>query len=247
MRTTQLLTTVAAAVLLSASAAAAQDINGPVKPERAPAAQRHAPAGKIAPPMHAGERGKAETTGQGSADQGATHKPQPGADGNTELNQHGTVGAAPQKEGGDKSGTTLKQHSDTKGGARVQDNKSGDRDQNTIKSESGTNTKTQSSESSGSRSSTTTGQGAAAGAAKLTTQQRTKITTIIKKQKAEPAHLDIDVRVGVHVPSHVHYYPLPTQVVDVYPEWRGYDYILVSDQILVIDPDTRVVVAILET
>ena len=45
----------------------------------------------------------------------------------------------------------------------------------------------------------------------------------------------------------MHYYPLPTEVVTIYPEWRGYDYILIGDQIVVIDPDTREIVAILET
>ena len=48
------------------------------------------------------------------------------------------------------------------------------------------------------------------------------------------------------MPEHVHYYPLPAEVVTVYPEWRGYDYIMVGDQIVIIDPDTRAVVFILE-
>jgi hypothetical protein len=29
----------------------------------------------------------------------------------------------------------------------------------------------------------------------------------------------------------VHFYPLPSEVFVVYPKWRGYDYILVGDQI----------------
>jgi Protein of unknown function (DUF1236) len=32
----------------------------------------------------------------------------------------------------------------------------------------------------------------------------------------------------------------------IYPEWRGYNYILVGDQILVIDPRTHQIVAILD-
>ncbi len=69
---------------------------------------------------------------------------------------------------------------------------------------------------------------------------------MIKKHKVEPAHLNISVRVGVRIPAHVHYYPLPAEVIAVYPEWRGYDYILVGDQIVIIDPGTRAVVFILE-
>jgi hypothetical protein len=91
-----------------------------------------------------------------------------------------------------------------------------------------------------------TGQGAAAGSARLTTEQRTKITTIIKQNKVEPARLNVTVAVGTRVPDSVHFYPLPVEVVVIYPEWRGYDYILVGDQILVIDPRTHQIVAILD-
>ena len=92
----------------------------------------------------------------------------------------------------------------------------------------------------------TTGQGAAAGSARLTTEQRTKITTIIKQNKVEPARLNVTVAVGTRVPDSVHFYPLPVEVFVIYPEWRGYDYILVGDQILVIDPRTHQIVAILD-
>ena len=98
----------------------------------------------------------------------------------------------------------------------------------------------------GSGHNATTGQGAAAGSAKLSTEQRTKITTIIRGHKVAPAHLNIAVRVGARVPENVHFYPLPAEVVDIYPEWRGYDYILVGDEIVVIDPQTHEIVAVLE-
>lgn len=92
----------------------------------------------------------------------------------------------------------------------------------------------------------TTGQGAAAGSAKLSTEQRSKITTVIKKQNVKPVQLNISVRVGTRIPASVHFYPLPQEVVVIYPEWRGYDYILVGDQIVVVDPRSHEIVAILE-
>ena len=92
----------------------------------------------------------------------------------------------------------------------------------------------------------TTGQGAAAGSAKLSSEQRTKITSVIKKQNVKPVHVTFSINVGTRVPPTVHYYPLPGEVVTIYPEWRGYNYLLVGDQILVIDPDTREIVAILD-
>lgn len=91
----------------------------------------------------------------------------------------------------------------------------------------------------------TTGQGAA-GAVKLSTDQRTKITSIIKQQNVAPARLTVSVSVGTRIPDSVRFYPLPQQVIVIYPEWRGYDYILVGDQIVVIDPRTHEIVAILD-
>jgi hypothetical protein len=96
------------------------------------------------------------------------------------------------------------------------------------------------------KSTTTTGQGAASGTAKLSTEQRTKIKTVIREHKVKPVHLNISIHVGARVPSSVHFYPLPTEVVTIYPEWRGFYYILVGDEILVISPRTHEIVAILE-
>jgi len=90
----------------------------------------------------------------------------------------------------------------------------------------------------------TTGQGAA-GAAMLSTEQRTRISTILRQHKVASEHLNVTVAVGTRVPASVHLYPLPVEVIDISPEWRGFDYIMVGDEILVIDPATRDIVAII--
>ena len=51
---------------------------------------------------------------------------------------------------------------------------------------------------------------------------------------------------GTRVPRNVHFYPLPRQVYVIYPEWRGYNYIMVGDEIIVLDPRTHEIVAILQ-
>jgi hypothetical protein len=91
----------------------------------------------------------------------------------------------------------------------------------------------------------TTGQGAG-GAAKLSTEQRSKIGSLLRAHKVEPAHLTVSVNVGTRIPEGVHSYPLPSEVVEIYPEWRGYDYIMIGDQVLVVDPQTREIVAVIE-
>jgi hypothetical protein len=91
----------------------------------------------------------------------------------------------------------------------------------------------------------TTGQAGAG--AKLSTEQRTKITTVIRSQHVQPLNnVNFSVSVGTRVPRGVAFHPLPAEVVTVYPEWRGYEFVLVGDQIVVIDPRTLEIVAVIE-
>ncbi|HEX3115823.1 MAG TPA: DUF1236 domain-containing protein [Bradyrhizobium sp.] len=95
------------------------------------------------------------------------------------------------------------------------------------------------------RSQTTTGQAGAG--AKLSTEQRTKITSVIREQHVAPINnVNFSISVGTRVPREVSFHPLPAQIVTIYPEWRGYEYFLVRDQIVVVDPRTLEIVAVLE-
>jgi hypothetical protein len=44
----------------------------------------------------------------------------------------------------------------------------------------------------------------------------------------------------------VTFHPLPAEIVTVYPEWRGYEFILVRDQIVVINPRTLEIVDVID-
>jgi Protein of unknown function (DUF1236) len=91
----------------------------------------------------------------------------------------------------------------------------------------------------------TTGQAGAG--AKLSTEQRTKITTVIKSQHVQPLNnVNFSISVGTRIPRGVSFHPLPAEVVTYYPEWRGYEFILVGDQIVVVDPRTLEIVAVIE-
>jgi hypothetical protein len=95
------------------------------------------------------------------------------------------------------------------------------------------------------RSSTTTGQAGAG--AKLSGEQRTKITTVIKQQRVEPAtNVNFSISVGTRVPREVRFHPLPAEILTVYPDWRGYQFFLVRDEIIVVDPRTMEIVAVLD-
>ncbi len=95
------------------------------------------------------------------------------------------------------------------------------------------------------RSQTTIGQAGAG--AKLSTEQRTKITTVIREQHVAPVtNVNFSISVGTRVPRGVSFHPLPAEIVTIYPDWRGYEFFLVRDEIVVVNPRTLEIVAILE-
>ena len=67
-----------------------------------------------------------------------------------------------------------------------------------------------------------------------------------KVERVEPSQLKVSISIGTRIPSHIRVHRLPAEVITIYPEWRGYDYILVGDQIIVLDPRTHEIVFILE-
>lgn len=96
-------------------------------------------------------------------------------------------------------------------------------------------------------SSATTGQGAAGTSANFTSEQRSKIKTVIREQNIRPVtNVSFSLTIGTTVPRDVQLHPLPVAVIDLYPAWRGYEFILVGDEIVVIDPATLRIVAIIE-
>jgi hypothetical protein len=89
--------------------------------------------------------------------------------------------------------------------------------------------------------------GQAGAGAKLSTEQRTKITSVFREEHVAPAtNVNFAISVGTRVPRDVRFHRLPAKIVTIYPEWRGYEFIRVRDQIVVIDPQTYEIVAVLE-
>lgn len=223
MRKAKLLSTVAAALLLTAGAASAQMTKE--TPERAPAPQQNAPAEKMAPSMKSEQP---QTTGQATPD------------------SKSTTGQAPKSDADQKAQAPARSmDKDSKPGAATGKSDANGASKTEQKAQSPSGAPSQSTQSTTEQNRTTTGQGAA-GSAKLTTEQRTKITSVIKSQKVESVRLNVSVSVGTRIPADVRLYPLPQQVIVIYPEWRGYDYILVGDQIVIVNPRTHEIVAIVE-
>ena len=81
----------------------------------------------------------------------------------------------------------------------------------------------------------------------LSQEQRTKIKSVIVADRnvARVDHADFNIRVGVAVPRTVHVAALPPEVVTIVPEFRGFEYVVVGDQLLIIDPNTLQIVDVL--
>jgi hypothetical protein len=82
--------------------------------------------------------------------------------------------------------------------------------------------------------------------AALSTEQHAKIRDTLRSGKAERlTNVQFSTTVGTVIPGTVHRYDLPVSVLEYAPQYRGYDYILVGDEILIVDPRTLTIVAVL--
>ena len=81
---------------------------------------------------------------------------------------------------------------------------------------------------------------------RLSDEQRERIHTVIgSHREARVDHVDFSVSVGTRVPRTVHVVALPEEVIRIVPQYRGFRYIVVRNEILIIDPDTFEIVAVL--
>jgi hypothetical protein len=95
--------------------------------------------------------------------------------------------------------------------------------------------------------SATTGQGSAGGGAKasLTTEQKTKIRETVFKSGPRVTNVNFSLSVGTVVPRTVRFATLPPILVEIYPQWRGYEYFIVEEEIIIVEPRTLKIVAII--
>ncbi|MHC4054705.1 DUF1236 domain-containing protein [Bradyrhizobium sp. 25ACV] len=96
------------------------------------------------------------------------------------------------------------------------------------------------------KSQTTTGA-ASATASAPPAEKRTEISTAIKSTKIEETtNVNFNISVGTAIPASVRVHPLPPRIVEIYPEWRGYEVIFVRGQYVIVRPQTREIVYIIE-
>jgi Protein of unknown function (DUF1236) len=84
----------------------------------------------------------------------------------------------------------------------------------------------------------------------LSTEQRTRIHDVFTRDRDRfnrfrVSRVDFDLRPGVRIPRHFHLFPLPLFLVDVVPEYRDYRFFYYGDEIVIVDPVTLEIVAVI--
>jgi hypothetical protein len=219
MRSRLLISVSAAALIAGVGLATAQDKGGPAAPP-----QNSSPAQQSAPP--ASQPGGSGTQGGADIQQ---RQEAPPARAQQDMNR----------------GEQQQRAQDQREQRQDQRNQRGNQAEDKSAPKAGsTATDTKSDRKGGA----TTGQGAAgSGAASLTSEQRTKISTTIRQSNVKRVtNVNFNVSVGTVVPRGVTLHALPASVVEVYPQWRGYRFILVEDEIVVIEPGSFRIVAVID-
>jgi hypothetical protein len=81
---------------------------------------------------------------------------------------------------------------------------------------------------------------------KLDRQQETKISASVSHLNVRPlTNVNFSLSVGTVVPRDVQLSTLPPDVVEIVPQYRGYSFALVKDEIVIVDPATYKIVTVL--
>lgn len=239
-----LLISVATAALISATGFASAQAPG--NAPSAGGASQSAPSASPSAPSGAGQMNRGETTGQAPSRSGSeSGMKSEGGMRDSQADQMKPGEKATGKSAQDNERATGKNTQDKS----AQDNMRGDQksrsDSTMDRSKDGMKTEKNATDNNA-RGGTTTGQAASGG--KLTTEQRTQVRSVITKQNVKSVtNVNFSISVGTRVPrSGVEFHTLPAEVVTIYPDWRGYEFFVVNEQIVVVNPRTLEIVAVLE-
>ncbi|MBX9775422.1 MAG: peptidoglycan-binding protein [Xanthobacteraceae bacterium] len=204
------------------------------QPEKGKAKQQAQPK----PDMN---RDRQQTTGQGQRDQGnAKQQAQPKPDRDRERQQ--TTGQGQRDQGKAKQQAQPKpdrnrdQLHTTGQGQRDQDKAKQAQPKTERDQTVGQGRQQQDPQQSGDRASTQTNT-------QLSVEQRTRIRQTITARSDVPRvdSVNFRVSVGTVVPPRVRVAVVPREIVEIYPRFRSYQYVVVRDEIVIIDNRRRIV------
>ena len=93
-------------------------------------------------------------------------------------------------------------------------------------------------------------QGSVRGSATLSEEQRTRVATrfsaSIDRMNVRPlSRSQISISVGATIPRSVRVYSVPGDIVTIYPQFRGHRFVVVDDEIVIVEPRSYRVVTVL--
>ncbi len=84
------------------------------------------------------------------------------------------------------------------------------------------------------------------GKANISAEHAARIGEVLHGQ-SQPVRVNVNIRVGERIPETVVVRPLPTEVVELVPEYRGYDYFVDSDdEIVFVSPKSHEIVGMID-
>jgi len=169
--------------------------------------------------------------------------PSPKAESSSPAPKASTAETAPPS----KSGATAQDKGEMKGSKAANEMKSDTKQPSAAQTNAPATAKDGKAAGTDSKAGATTGNAATSATAAPPAEKRTEIVSAIKTQKVEEVtNVNFNISVGAVVPASVHFHPLPPRIVEIYPEWRGYEFILVRGKYIIVRPQTHEIVYIIE-
>jgi hypothetical protein len=82
--------------------------------------------------------------------------------------------------------------------------------------------------------------------ANIGVQEQTRISQSIARLNVRPlTNVNFSVAVGTAIPRNVRLQPLPADIVQIVPQYRGYNFVVVRDEIVIIEPSSYRIVAVM--
>ncbi|MBV9218591.1 MAG: DUF1236 domain-containing protein [Methylobacteriaceae bacterium] len=93
---------------------------------------------------------------------------------------------------------------------------------------------------------TTTANAGVEGRFKLDPQRASSLhDRLVRTGGEERTDVNVNLSIGMAIPETVRVRELPPEIVTEYPEFRGYDYVVVRDEIIIVEPRTKKVVEVI--
>jgi len=81
---------------------------------------------------------------------------------------------------------------------------------------------------------------------KLSSQQRERLHSGFDLRRAHVANVKFAKRIGAHIPRRVRLFAIPAAVIALVPAYTYYRYVVLDDEVCIVDPDTYEIVDVID-